>query len=184
MQQHAYVGGCGELGTIPPREIGRAAEALERIGAEVLAFEACHQRRQRRRKGLTGEIGKAPGLAQAVGLRIIGQQSVKAEWPAAVRHVVPSFEIDGIKRHAAAAPDRGGPAKAALPIAIRRAVQAFVGHLAGVQVLGLRLGLKPSRLEQQDVNSNTDQRLCQRDSGGACSHDAKVGIDGQAVRNV
>lgn len=184
MQQDAHIARLAQPPAVARAEIGRAAEALDRVGGEIRAGKAFDHRPRRRVEGLARRVFEFPGFAQSIGVGIIRREIRRTDRPAAVGQVIACFEVDGIEGHAAPAPDRGGAAETALPVAIGRAVQPRIGDGSGVQILSRPLGSCAPGLEDEHFAPIADEAQRHGDARGARADDADIGVKRRAVRQV
>ena len=89
----------------------------------------------------------------------------------------PEFEIDGIERHASAAPDLCGPAKDAPSVTGERRVGAAGGNRAFIERLGGALRAQAARFQQEHALSSMLELQGERDAGGAGADDAEIGFE-------
>lgn len=125
---------------------------------------------------VVGGVAIRPELTDRLGLPVVGKQLIQPKGPATVGHPVAQLEVLRVEGPAFAGPQVGGAAEVAGSSGVQVEIR-LLGHRAGVERLGIRVGRQPAALEQHDLNRPTQELTGDRDARRAGPHDADIAVD-------
>ncbi len=124
---------------------------------------------------VVGVVRERPELADPLGALVVRAQRRRRKGPAAIRHVRPGLEVEGIEGPAKAAPVVGRTAEVPESRDVERGI-GMADHLADIKPLSGPVELQPAALQQTDLDGGAGELARDGDARGAGADHANVGF--------